>query len=46
MSAIDPPMCRLCKHAHWQRQGCIYYTVVSKGTVKPRPKKRGKRKAK
>lgn len=24
MSAIDPPLCRLCGKAHWQRAGCDF----------------------
>lgn len=24
MSAIDPPLCRLCGKTHWQRAGCDF----------------------
>src|SRR3990167_5870646 len=26
MSAIDPPVCGLCKKAHWQRVGYVFET--------------------
>jgi len=34
VSAIDPPLCRLCSKPHWQRAGCDF---GKKSTPKPKP---------
>jgi len=44
MSATAPPMCRICKHAHWTREGHIFYVTVKRGQGVPRKKKAKKRK--
>lgn len=33
MSALSPPMCRLCHKEHWAREGCQFITKPTKGAI-------------
>ena len=46
MSAISPPLCKICHRAHWLRDGCSGRPFIPEAHELLAPKKKKKRKAK